>query len=68
VLKTRTIKIKCGSFLWAMPIWNGRTRLLAVRIDGKPYFVDGTSLDSHGDAMPMMAFVLLSERHPLLAK
>jgi hypothetical protein len=23
---------------------------LAVRIDGKPYFVDGTSLDSHGDA------------------
>jgi hypothetical protein len=23
---------------------------LAVRIDGKPYFVDGTSIDSHGDA------------------
>jgi hypothetical protein len=34
---------------------------LAVRIDGKPYFVDGTSLDSHGMPMPMMAFVLLSE-------
>jgi hypothetical protein len=23
---------------------------LAVRIDGKSYFVDGTSIDSHGDA------------------
>jgi hypothetical protein len=23
---------------------------LAVRIDGKTYFVDGTSIDSHGDA------------------
>ena len=24
--------------------------LLAVRINGKAYFVDGTSLDDHGDA------------------
>jgi hypothetical protein len=31
-----------------MPIWKDCE--LAVRIDGKPYFVDGTSLDSHGDA------------------
>jgi hypothetical protein len=23
---------------------------LAILIDGKPYFVDGTSIDSHGDA------------------
>jgi hypothetical protein len=41
---------------------------LAVRIDGKPYFVDGTSLDSHGDAHANDGFLLLSERHPLLAK
>jgi hypothetical protein len=30
-----------------MPIWKDCE--LAVRIDGKPYFVDGT-FDSHGDA------------------
>jgi hypothetical protein len=52
--------------LWKLPVGNANlewkdTVELAVRIDGKPYFVDGTSLDSHGDAMPMMAFVLLSE-------
>jgi hypothetical protein len=41
---------------------------LAVRIDGKPYFVDGTSSIPMAMLMPMMAFVLLSERHPLLAK
>jgi hypothetical protein len=32
---------------------------LAVRIDGKPYFVDGTSLDSHGDAHANDAFFVL---------
>jgi hypothetical protein len=67
VLKTtRTIKISnCGSFLWAMPIWmEGHGCELAVRIDGK-YFVDGTS---SGDAHANDGFVLLSERHPLLAK
>jgi hypothetical protein len=51
-----------------MPIWNGGHGCeLAVRIDGKPYFVDGTSIPM-AMLMPMMAFVLLSERHPLLAK
>jgi hypothetical protein len=28
----------------------GKACDLAVRIDGKAYFVDGTSIDSHGDA------------------
>jgi hypothetical protein len=29
---------------------NGKSCDLAVRIDGKSYFVDGTDIDSHGDA------------------
>ena len=28
----------------------GKSCDLAVRIDGKSYFVDGTDIDSHGDA------------------
>ena len=28
----------------------GKSCDLAVRIDGKPYFVDGTTIDEHGDA------------------
>jgi hypothetical protein len=31
---------------------------LAVRIDGKSYFVDGSSIDSHGDAHASDGFVL----------
>jgi hypothetical protein len=31
---------------------------LAVRIDGKSYFVDGSSIDSHGDAHAKDGFVL----------
>jgi hypothetical protein len=59
--------------LWKLP-WQcqfgmeGHGCELAVRIDGKPYFVDGTSLDSHGDAHANDGFCTAIRRHPLLAK
>ena len=31
-------------------IWKGKGCHLAVRINGKAYFVDGTTIDEHGDA------------------
>jgi hypothetical protein len=56
--KSQIVEASCGQCQFGM---EGHGCELAVRIDGKPYFVDGTSLDSHGCLMPMMAFVLLSE-------
>jgi hypothetical protein len=56
--------------LWKLPVGNANLEHgceLAV-CDGKPYFVDGTSSIPMAMLMPMMAFVLLSERRPLLAK
>jgi hypothetical protein len=38
---------------------DGPTDELAVRIDGKSHFVDGSSIDSHGDAHAKDGFVLL---------
>lgn len=37
----------CGQCRFRLP---GKGCNLAVRIDGKAYFVDGTDIDSHGDA------------------
>jgi hypothetical protein len=45
--KPTVLEASCGQCQFGM---NGHGCELAVRIDGKPYFVDGTSLDSHGDA------------------
>ncbi|SHG75868.1 hypothetical protein SAMN05444372_109157 [Flavobacterium micromati] len=46
-LKTQLVEVSCGQCQFGM---EGHGCELAVRIDGKPYFVDGTSIDSHGDA------------------
>jgi hypothetical protein len=46
-LKTQIVEASCGQCQFAM---EGRECALAIRIDGKAYFVDGTSIDSHGDA------------------
>jgi hypothetical protein len=51
----KTTKNNQNLKLWKLPVGNANLEWkdgceLAVRIDGKPYFVDGTSLDSHGDA------------------
>ncbi|MES2798200.1 MAG: DUF6370 family protein, partial [Bacteroidota bacterium] len=39
--------VSCGQCNFGM---KGNSCDLAVRIDGKPYFVDGTKIDDHGDA------------------
>jgi hypothetical protein len=45
--KSQIVEAACGQCQFKM---EGYGCELAVRIDGKPYFVDGTSIDSHGDA------------------
>ena len=45
--KVQVVETACGECQFHM---KGKGCSLAVRIDGKPYFVDGTSIDEHGDA------------------
>lgn len=46
--KTQTVEASCGQCQFGMTTKKGCD--LAVRIDGKSYFVEGTKLDEHGDA------------------
>ncbi|MBX0288897.1 hypothetical protein K3G63_00520 [Hymenobacter sp. HSC-4F20] len=43
----RVVQAACGQCQLGLP---GKSCDLAVRFDGKAYFVDGTTIDSHGDA------------------
>jgi hypothetical protein len=45
--KMQIVEAACGQCQFGM---EGYGCELAVRIEGKSYFVDGTSIDSHGDA------------------
>ena len=45
--KIQTVETSCGLCQFGM---KAKDCSLAVRIDGKSYFVDGTSIDEHGDA------------------
>ena len=45
--KTQIVEASCGQCQFGM---KGHGCDLAVRIDGKPYFVEGTHIDKHGDA------------------
>ena len=45
--KIQIVETACGECQFKL---TGNGCDLAVRIDGKPYFVDGTDIDSHGDA------------------
>ena len=45
--KTLTLETACGQCQFGLP---GESCDLAIRLDGKAYFVDGTDIDSHGDA------------------
>jgi hypothetical protein len=47
VLKPQIVEVSCGQCQFGM---KGKSCDLAVRIDGKSYFVDGTKIDDHGDA------------------
>jgi hypothetical protein len=46
--KTQIVEASCGQCQFGMKDKKGCD--LAVRIDGKSYFVEGTKLDDHGDA------------------
>ena len=46
---TMVVEASCGQCKFGMKT-KSKSCDLAVRIDGKPYFVDGTSIDDHGDA------------------
>ena len=45
--KVLIVEAACGQCRPEMP---GKSCDLAIRINGKSYFVDGTDIDSHGDA------------------
>ena len=45
--KIQVVETACGQCQFKLA---GKGCDLAVRIDGKSYFVDGTDIDSHGDA------------------
>ena len=45
--KILVVEAACGQCKLGLP---GKSCDLAVRIDGKAMFVDGTDIDSHGDA------------------
>lgn len=45
--KLLLVEAACGQCRLGLP---GKTCDLAVRINGRAYFVDGTDIDSHGDA------------------
>jgi hypothetical protein len=45
--EVKLVETSCGQCKLGLP---GKECDLAVRIDGKAYFVDGTNIDSHGDA------------------
>lgn len=46
--KKQIVEVSCGQCKFAMTDKKGCD--LAVRIDGKSYFVEGTTIDDHGDA------------------
>ena len=46
-LKPQIVEVSCGECQFGM---KGKGCDLAVRIDGKSYFVDGTKIDDHGDS------------------
>lgn len=45
--KVQVVDVACGECQFGM---KGKSCDLAVRIDGKSYFLDGTKIDQHGDA------------------
>jgi hypothetical protein len=45
--KVQVVETACGQCQFGL---TGKGCNLAVRINGKSYFVDGTDIDSHGDA------------------
>ncbi len=51
--KIQIVDVACGECKLGLP---GKSCDLAVRINGKSYFVDGTKIDDHGDAHAKQGF------------
>jgi hypothetical protein len=45
--KIQTVEVSCGKCKFGL---QGKSCELAVRVNGKAYYVDGTDIDSYGDA------------------
>jgi hypothetical protein len=45
--KSQIVEVSCGECQFGM---KGKSCDLAIRIDGKTYFVDGTKINDHGNA------------------
>ena len=45
--KIQIVEASCGQCQFGM---EGKSCDLAIRMDGKSYFVEGTNIDAHGDA------------------
>ncbi len=63
--KTQIVEASCGQCQFKM---KGHGCELAVRFDGKSYFVDGTSIDSHGDAHANEGFCLSIRKAEVVGK
>ena len=59
------MEASCGQCQFAM---EGSNCELAVRIDGNCYFVDGTSLDAHGDAHAKGGFCVAVRKAEVVGK
>ncbi len=47
-IKPQIVEVSCGQCKFGMKSQKGCD--LAIRMEGKSYFVDGTTIDEHGDA------------------
>jgi len=63
--KSQIVEAACGQCQFGM---KGHGCELAVRIDGKSYFVDGTSLDSQGDAHAKDGFCAMIRKAEVTGK
>jgi hypothetical protein len=64
-VQDQVVDAACGTCQFAM---NGSGCELAVRIDGKSYFVDGSKLDDHGDAHSAQGMCVVSRKAKVTGK
>lgn len=62
----KIVEVSCGQCKFAMTEKKGCD--LAVRIDGKSYFVEGTTIDEHGDAHAADGFCSLIKKAEVIGE